>query len=145
MPELRDLKVSEYDLATLEGIVCDITKAIKNKKSDYLGIGIAVADCEVADMVTALLSTGLFVPDYLDYTDNNYRGEYYIFVDSDGYLSLEKAWCEERCEYIPIDYTINNYVFVSSSISQKYFDTIHDDMNFIILYDLENISQPQSH
>ena len=35
MPELRDLKISEYDLATLEGIVCDITKAIKNKKSDY--------------------------------------------------------------------------------------------------------------
>ena len=31
MPELRDLKVSEYDLATLEGIVCDITKTIKNK------------------------------------------------------------------------------------------------------------------
>lgn len=137
MAELLDLKVSKYDLATLEGIVCDIAKAIKNKKSDYLGIGIAVADYEVSDMLTALLSTGLFVPDYLDYTNYNYRGEYYIFVDSDGYLSLEKAWCEERCEYIPIDYTINNFVFVSSSISQRYFDTIHDGTNFIVLYDLE--------
>ena len=137
MSELLDLKVSKYDLATLEGIVCDIAKAIKNKKSDYLGIGIAVTYNEIPDMITALLSTGLFVPDYLDYTNNNYRGEYYIFVDSDGYLSLEKAWSEEECEYIPIDYTINNFVFVSSSISQRYFDAIHDGMNFIVLYDLE--------
>lgn len=137
MTELLDLKVAKYNLATLEGIVCDIIKAIKNKRSDYLGIGIAIAYDEVPDMITALLSTGLFVPDYLDYTNNNYRGEYYIFVDSDGCLSLSKAWCEERCEYIPIDYTINNFVFVSSSISQRYFDTIHDGMNFIVLYDLE--------
>lgn len=138
MGKLLDLKVVERNYPTLESLICDIVDEFGDSISEYYCISIAVTSDEVPDMITALLSTGKFKPDVLDYNSIDYDCEYHISIDNQGSLYIEKAWNEIYNNYTSIEYTENKYVLVSDMISSTYFKTINDGDNFIILYHIED-------
>lgn len=138
MGKLLDLKVVERNYPTLESLICDIVDEFGDSISEYYCISIAVTSDEVPDMITALLSTGKFTPDYLDYENIDYAGEYCISVDNQGTLCLEKSWNDVHNGYTSIDHSINKAVLVSDLITSTYFKTINDGDNFIILYNIED-------
>lgn len=138
MGKLLDLKVIERNYPALESLICDIVDEFKDNNSEYYNISIALTSDEVPNMITALLSTGKFKPDYLDYDNIDYSDEYYISLDNQGSLYLEKSWNDIHNGYTSIDGSINKFVLVSDLITSTYFETINDGDNFIILYRIED-------
>lgn len=129
-------RVIEYNFASLEEMICDIIAEFKDTTFENFGIGLALTDEEVPEFLVALMSTGRFKPEYLEYEKCDYCGEYHISLDNDE-LWLSKAWSDRYNHYIPIDSDLNNIVFVSKDITEEYLNTINDGKNFIVLFDIE--------
>lgn len=138
MGRLLDLKVVERNYPTLESLICDIIDEFKDIKNKYYCISLAITSDEAPDIITALLSTGMFTPDVIDYDNIDYSKEYHISIDNQGSLFVEKAWNRIYDHYTPIDYTENKYVIMSDLVSSAYFNTVNDGDNFIILYRIED-------
>lgn len=126
----------EYSFASLEEMISDVIQEY-NDKND---ITIVLSYDEVPSFITALISTGKFTPQVLDWAYpeiNGYEKEYSISIMNldGGEIYLEKCWMEDKNMYYN-DIGIVDVCFVSQSISKTLYDKISDDGDNVILFDI---------
>ena len=139
MGKFSPVKVTEYNFSSLEEMIDDILREFDdNVDNKEFGIGIALTSDETPKFITTLLSTGKFIPEWLEYDKYDYCGEYIISLNQGGEFWVSKSWCDTHEKYYPVDNELNSIVFVSQDISKEYFDIINDGVNNIVLFNVEN-------
>lgn len=139
MGKFSPVKVTEYNFSSLEEMIDDILREFDdNVDNKEFGIGIALTSDETPKFITTLLSTGKFIPEWLEYDKYDYCGEYIISLNQGGEFWVSKSWCDTHEKYYPVDNELNDIVFVSQDISKEYFDIINDGVNNIVLFNVEN-------
>lgn len=128
----------EYSFVSLEEMISDVMQEY-NDKND---ITIVLSYDEVPSLITALISTGKFTPQSLDWAYpevNGYDKEYSIsLMCSDGReLYVEKCWNEEKDIYYN-SVGEADICFVSQNISKTLYDKICDEGGNIILFDIDD-------
>ena len=139
MGKFSPVKVTEYNFSSLEEMIADTLKEFDdNVDNKEFGIGIALTSDETPTFITALLSTGRFTPEWLEYDKYDYCGEYLIYLNQGGKFWVSKSLNDNLDKYCPVENELNDIVFVSQDISKEYFDIINDGVNHIVLFDIEN-------
>lgn len=131
-------KPREYSFVSLEKMISDVVQEY-NDKND---ITIVLAYDEVPSFITALISTGKFTLQSLEWAYpeiNGYEKEYSISIMNldGGEIYLEKCWMEDKnmyCNAIGED----DICFVSQSVSKTLYGKICDDNGNIILFEIED-------
>lgn len=128
----------EYSFASLEEMISDVIQEY-NDKND---ITIVLSYDEVPSFITALISTGKFTPQLLDWAYpeiNGYEKEYSISIMNldGGEIYLEKCWMEDKNMYYNA-IGEDDICFVSQSVSKTLYDKICDDDGNIILFEIED-------
>ena len=103
-----------YTYASLEELVYEIAR--KHKRKRY--IQLFASYNEVADLIVALISTDLFIPELLGYSScklNNYTQEYSISIFDDGRLFVSPSFDIEHERYLFEDY-FQDDVYVSQKV-----------------------------
>lgn len=136
MGKFSPVKITEYNFSSLEEMIADILTEFDD--NDDFGISLALAPDETPKFITALLSTGRFIPKGMEYNEYDYSREYIIYICANGDFWLSESWSDNREKYLPVEPALNDIVFVSQDISKEYFDVINDGINNIVLFDIEN-------
>lgn len=132
-------KVREYEFASLEQFVCDICEEF----NEGYDLDILVSCEEAQDYITAIMATGKFKPQMIDYglpIMDGYEDEYIISLShfDDGELFVEKAWSDRWDKYIVPDAGVSDVTFVSENVSKTlYEDAVNAELN-IVLFKMED-------
>ena len=132
-------KVREYNFVSLEQFVCDICEEF----DDGNEIEIIVSADEAQDYITAIMATGKFRPELIEYGTVDmigYDKEYYISLTHiDGYeLYMDKCWSDKCNKYIFNDGSITDIAFISQDVSKTLYDEAVDSGLNIVLFDIED-------
>lgn len=139
MRKFSPVKITEYNFSSLKEMIADIlTEFDDNAENRNFSIEIALTSEETPLFIKALLSTGRFTPEFIEYDKYDYSGEYAISLVNDGGFWVSKSWSDTHEKYFSIESDLTNIVFVSQNVSKQYFDVINDGMNNIVLFDIEN-------
>ncbi len=132
-------KVREYNFASLEQFVCDICEEFQEGSE----IEIAVSADEAQDYITAIMATGKFRPQSIDYGTleiNGYDKEYLITLThiEGGELFVEKAWNDKWNRYASGESYMTDIAFISQDVSKTLYDQYVDEGFNIVLYNIED-------
>lgn len=132
-------KVREYEFVCLEQFVCDICEEV----DEGYNIDIFVSCAEAQDYITAIMATGRFKPQCIEYGTVDmigYDKEYYISLThiDGGELYMEKCWNDKCNKYIFNDGSITDIVFISQDVSKVLYDQAVDSGLNIVLFDIED-------
>lgn len=132
-------KVREYNFVSLEQFVCDICEEFQEGNS----VDILVSCDEAQDFITAIMTTGKFRPQMIEYglpIMDGYEDEYIISLShfEDGELFVEKAWSNKWDKYIIGDPSITDICFISQDVSEKLYDKYVDEGFNIIHFNIED-------
>lgn len=139
MGKFSPIKITEYNFSSLKEMITDILAEFDdNAESKTFSIEIALTSEETPYFINAILSTGRFTPEFIEYDKYDYSGEYAISLANDGGFWVSKSWSDTHEKYFPIESDLTNIVFVSQDISKQYFDVINDGTNNIVLFDIDD-------
>lgn len=133
-------KVREYNFVSLEQFVCDICEEF----DDGNEIEIIVSADEAQDYITAIMATGKFKPELIEYGTVDmigYVDEYLIslvHIDDSAELFVEKAWSDKHCRYVINDPSIIDICFISQDVSEKLYEKYVDEGFNIVLFNMED-------
>ena len=130
-------KVREYSFVSLEQFVCDICEEV----DEGYNIDIFVSCEEAQDYITAIMATGRFRPQSIEYGTPEmigYEDEYIISLSRDGELFIEKAWSDKCDKYIIGDPSVTDIVFISQDVSKTLYDQAVDSGLNIVHFDIED-------
>ena len=133
MTKYSDGTVQGYTFVSLEEMIFSIVDGYKKKRN----IEIYAPWNETSDLIVALLSTGLFKPELLDWASKDmsgYGGEYQISINYDGIICVEPTWDYDEEKYIHGNFYKGMMVFVSDNVDINLIDTLIDDGYYGIIY-----------
>ena len=129
----------EYTFASLEEMITDIVEHF----DEGMDIDIVLTWEETQNFITALISTGKFIPYDIEYAYpevNGYSKEYQIALmksDIGNIMFVEPIWCEKNGKYLNGDPACVDISFISMDVSKELYDKYVKDGYNIVLFDID--------
>lgn len=129
----------EYTFASLEEMITDIVEHF----DEGMDIDILLTWEETQNFITALISTGKFIPYDVEYAYpevNGYSKEYQIALmklDIGNVMFVEPIWCEKKGNYLNGDPECVDISFISMDVSKELYDKYVEDGYNTVLFDID--------
>ena len=128
----------EYTFVSMEELI----SSAMEEYNDGANVDIVLPWEEVNDILVALISTGKFTIDFIEYglpEMDNYTQEYTISLCHYGdALYVEKTYNPDKDRYITFCSEAVDVVFVSAGVSLELYNNIIDDGCNSVLFDIED-------